>query len=180
MSRAEFEPAVFWCKSDVIEARLSRVIDDSLERVWAALTDPQHLVQWLAPGAIELRLGGAATLNFADSGIVIDSTVTALEPPHVLEYSWSGPGEPDRPVRWEIEAAGEQTRLTLTLGVPANEDAGRACAGWAAHLEMLAAALAGAPVRFPFELFKSARDAYRSQLAAQPQRLVPGEARPAP
>jgi uncharacterized protein YndB with AHSA1/START domain len=168
MSEPEFEPAMFTRKGEVMEARLSRVLDDSLERVWAALTEPQHLVQWLAPGEIELRPGGAATLNFADSGIVIDSTVTAIEPLHLLEYSWSGPGEPDRPVRWEIEPAGEAVRLDLTLVLPADEDAGRACAGWAAHLEMLAAALAGAPMKFPFEIFKAARDAYRSQMAAEP------------
>lgn len=31
---------------------------------------------------------------------------------------------------------------------------------------MLAAALAGVPIKFPFETFKAARDAYRVQLAA--------------
>jgi hypothetical protein len=56
-------------------------------------------------------------------------------------------------------------RLVLTLSVPDGEDAGRSAAGWAAHLEMLAAALAGAPIKFPFEVFKAARDSYRAQLA---------------
>src|SRR5665213_4318841 len=113
---------MFTRKGDVIEARLSRVFDDDVERVWAALTEPQHLVQWLAPGEIELRAGGAARLNFTDSGIVIDSTVTAIDPLHLLEYSWSGPGKPDRPVRWEIEPAGEAVQLDLTLVLPADED----------------------------------------------------------
>lgn len=168
MSEPEFEPALFTRKREVMEVRLSRVFDDDVERVWAALTEPQHLVQWLAPGEIELCAGGAARLNFTDSGIVIDSTVTAIEPLHLLEYSWSGPGEPHRPVRWEIQPEGEAVRLDLTLVLPADEDAGRACAGWAAHLEMLAAALAGVPMKFPLEIFKEARDAYRAQLAAQP------------
>jgi len=30
---------------------------------------------------------------------------------------------------------------------------------------MLAALLAGAPMKFPFEVFKAARDAYRAELA---------------
>jgi uncharacterized protein YndB with AHSA1/START domain len=167
MTQPEFEPAKFTRKGDVIEARLSVMLDEHLERVWAALTEPRHLVQWLAPGEIELRPGGAARLNFADSGIVIDSTVTAIKLLHLLEYSWSGPGEPTRPVRWELEPVGPMVRLDLTLSVPASEDAGRACAGWAAHLEMLAAALAGIPIKFPFELFKAAREAYRAQLAAE-------------
>ncbi len=168
MSEPELDPPTFTRKGDRVVARLSRVLDDDVERVWAALTEPQYLIQWLAPGEIELRPGGAARLNFTDSGIVIDSTVTAIEPLHLLEYSWSGPGEPDRPVRWEIQPEGEAVRLDLTLVLPADEDAGRACAGWAAHLEMLAAALAGVPMKFPLEIFKETQDAYRAQLAAQP------------
>ncbi|HEY1414751.1 MAG TPA: SRPBCC family protein [Caulobacteraceae bacterium] len=159
------EPARFTRKADIIEVQIRRRLEDDLDRVWAAMTEPEHLVQWLAPGRIELRVGGAARLNFEDSGIVIDSTVTAFEPPRLLAYSWSAPGEPDRPVRWELEPDGDAVQLMLTLCLPAGEDAGRACAGWEAHLEMLAAELAGAPMKFPFELFKAARDAYRTQLA---------------
>jgi uncharacterized protein YndB with AHSA1/START domain len=166
MSEALFGKARFHRDGDIMEARLSRVLDDSLDRVWAALTESEELVKWLAPGSIELWEGGAAKLNFADSGIVIDSKVTAIEPLSVLEYSWSGPGEPLRPVRWEIRPKGDEVALDLTLRMPAGEDAGRSCAGWDAHLEMLAAALAGVPIKFPFELFKAARDAYRSDLAA--------------
>lgn len=50
-------------------------------------------------GTIELRAGGQARLNFTDSGIVIDSTVTSFEPEQIIEYSWSGPGEPLRTLR---------------------------------------------------------------------------------
>ena len=166
MSETLFGKARFRRDGDVMEAKLSRVLDDSLDRVWAALTESEELVKWLAPGTIDSWEDGAAKLNFTDSGIVIDSKVTAIEPLSVLEYSWSGPGEPLRPVRWEIRPKGDEVALDLTLRMPASEDAGRACAGWDAHLEMLAAALAGVPIKFPFELFKAARDAYRVELAA--------------
>jgi uncharacterized protein YndB with AHSA1/START domain len=165
MSGPDFLPATFSRKGDVIEGRLSLMLDNHVEEVWDALTDPIRLVEWLAPGEIELRRGGAARLQFIDSGIVIDSTVSAVEPRRLLEYSWSGPGEPVRPLRWTLEPIGAAVRLTLTLRLPADEDAGRAMAGWAAHLEMLAAALASVPVKFPFEVFKAAREAYRAQLA---------------
>lgn len=146
------------------QATLERLIPQPPEAVWAMLTDPAKFVDWLAPGEIELRAGGAAKLNFVDSGIVIDSTVTAFEPERVLEYSWSGPGEPERPVRYEIEPAGGDTRLVLTLTTPDSEDIARSCAGWEAHLMMLLAAIEGVPIKFPFERFQATRAEYNKQL----------------
>jgi uncharacterized protein YndB with AHSA1/START domain len=147
------------------QGRLERLFEQDQNSVWAMLTVPEKLAEWLAPGTIELRLGGAAKLNFTDSGTVIDSTVTAIDPPRLLEYSWSSPGEPARPVRWETQATGNGTRLTLSVGVPQNEDIARACAGWEAHLMMLLAAIEGVPIKFPFERFKSTREAYKAQVA---------------
>ena len=148
-----------------VRARLERVIEHDQGAVWAALTDPAQLPQWLAPGAISLVPGGEAKLNFIDSGTVIDSVVTAVEAPRLLEYSWSGPGEPTRPVRWETIPEGAATRVTLTVTTPEGEDAARACAGWVAHLEMLAAAMEGVPMKFPFDRFKAAREVYKARLA---------------
>lgn len=148
------------------EARLERILEHDQAAVWIMLTDPAELPKWLAPGEIELREGGRAKLDFEDSGTVIDSTVTAVEAPRLLEYSWSGPGEPTRPVRWEVIPEGGETRLVLTLGVPASEDVARACAGWEAHLQMLLAALEGVPIRFPFERFKETREAYKGLIPA--------------
>lgn len=150
------------------EVRLVRQFEHPPQLIWAALTQPARLAQWLAPGEIELKPGGAARLDFQDSGIVIDSRVTAYAPGRLLEYSWSGPGEPLRPVRWELEAAECGVRLTLTLELPIVEDVARACAGWEAHLEMLAAALEGVPIKFPFETFKAQREAYKAKLGLAP------------
>jgi uncharacterized protein YndB with AHSA1/START domain len=122
-------------------------------------------MEWLAPGEIELRKGGAAKLNFTDSGTVIDSTVSEFEPPSLLEYSWSSPGEPTRPVRWETAPVTGGTRLTLTLQIPEDEDIARSCAGWEAHLMMLLAAIEGVPIKFPFERFQATREAYKSIIA---------------
>lgn len=152
--------------SDRVSVTLTRHLDHSAARLWTFLTDPTLLPQWLAPGEIEPRAGGRARLDFADSGTVIDSAVSEYDPGAVLEYSWSSPGEPPRPVRWSLDIEGpEACRLTLRLTCPADEDAGRSAAGWEAHLEMLAAALEGVPIRFPFERFKAAREAYRARLA---------------
>lgn len=165
MSISEQELGTIEKSGNQYRARLVRDIDHDLATVWSMLTDADKFVDWLAPGEIEPRRGGAAKLNFVDSGIVIDSTVSEYDPPKCLEYSWSGPGEPDRPVRWELQATDDsRTRLVLTLGLPADEDVARSCAGWEAHLMMMLAALEGVPIKFPFERFQETRAAYNALL----------------
>lgn len=175
MAKGEYLTAEFSIGSQAVVAGLSVTLDAPVGEVWDALTSPERLPKWLAPGRIDLRVGGVIRLEFAEGGVVIDSTVTEIDPPRVLAYSWSGPGAPRRPVRWVLEPIGQTTHLTLKLCIPASEDAARAVAGWAAHLEMLSAALAGAPIRFPLQAFTAARAAYAGQLAqlARRQFVVP-------
>lgn len=146
--------------------RIARLFPHAPGKLWEALTKPEKLVQWLAPGKIDLVKGGAAKLAFADSGIVIDSTVTDIQPPNVIAYSWSSPGEPDRPLRFESRIVPGATELTLTVKIPDDEDAARTAAGFEAHLEMLAAALEDVPIKFPFQQFKVMRESYKETLVA--------------
>lgn len=132
--------------------------------VWRMLTDAAGLAQWIAPGSIEPRKDGRAHIDFQDSGIVIDSRVLEFDAPRVLAYSWSSGNQPLRPLRWELDEAPDGTRLVLTVSTPAGEDPAKACAGFEGHLEMLAAALEGVPIKFPFDLFLEARTAYNKQL----------------
>lgn len=156
----------FSCQNGIMRIQIRGRFDATPERLWRAITEPADLLQWLAPGTIGLEVGGRAQLDFADSGIAIDSIVTAVEPGNLLEYGWNGPSEPVRPLRWVITPGDDDVELTLTLEQPAHEDAARAAAGWAAHLEMLAAALADVPIHFPFAVFKTAREAYGEPVAA--------------
>lgn len=153
-------------KNGGTEAKITRRLKHPAPSVWAMLTQAERLPLWLAPGSIDMRIGGAAKLNFVDSGIVIDSKVTAFEPQRTLAYAWGRTGDPHRPVRWTLINHGFETDLTLTLGIPAGEDVARSCAGWEAHLEMLEAALEGVPIKFPFERFKASREAYKAMLPA--------------
>jgi len=155
---------------DFIVGRLTRRFDQAPGVVWRMMTEPQSLPLWLAAGRIELKLGGAVRLDFEGSGAAIDSEVLGLEDGTMLEFSWndlgSQPGEPLRPVRWDLAADGAGSQLTVAIKTPHGEDPGRACAGWEAHLAMLGAALAGAPIDFPFEVFKAAREAYKPKVDA--------------
>ena len=147
---------------DGFEAQLKRVFGHDRDAVWRMLTEPQALCQWLAPGSIELRAEGAVRIDFADSGTTIESSVLQLDPPRLLEYSWSNGDEPERPLRWELDVVEGGTELTLTLRLPAAEDVAKACAGFDAHLEMLAAALEGVPIRFPLDYYLKRRHAYEA------------------
>lgn len=148
------------------QGRLTRQFDHPASKVWGMLTESPLMAQWLSAGTIEQRQGGKVRIDFVDSGIVIDSSVTAFQAGKLLEYSWSSGNEPQRPLRWELAPTAEGTQLTLTVGVPAGEDAAKACAGFEGHLEMLAAALEGVPIKFPFETYMKARAGYKTMLGA--------------
>lgn len=153
---------------DAFVVRLEQYIEHGQTSVWYMLTEPGPLAQWLAPGTVDLRPGGRISLDFSESGATIDSVIRDLDPPRVLEYSWSSGNEPERPLRWELEPLnGSSTRLTLTLRLPAEEDIARAAAGWDTHLEMLLAALESVPIRFPVDHFREARNRYRDHVARQ-------------
>ena len=145
---------------DYIKGVITMGVDHTPAEVWEVLTQPVHLTNWLAPGVIDLRVGGAVRLDFEQSGVAINSQVKALRPLESISFSWSAPGEPERPIEWAITPKETGSEVRLTVQVPHAEDAARACAGWAAHLEMLAAALEGAAAKFSNETFKSCRAAY--------------------
>ena len=146
------------------EGRMQRHFQHPPRVVWRMLTEPQGIAQWLAPGTLDLQQGGRVHIDFGDSGVTIDSTVLEVDPPQLLSYSWSGKDQPHRPLRWTLTAVDDGTDLVLTLGLPAGEDIAKACAGFEAHLEMLAAALEGVPIRFPFDLYLAKRRAYQELL----------------
>ena len=162
MAEADAELGTIKRTHGCFEARLERLLEHDQNTVWTMLTDPARLPEWLAPGELSMRKGGPAKLNFPESGTVIDSSVSAIDPPRLIEYSWSGPGEPERPVRWETAPHDGGTRLVLTLRIPETEDVARSCAGWEAHLQMLLAAIEGVPIKFPFDRFKATREAYKA------------------
>jgi uncharacterized protein YndB with AHSA1/START domain len=131
--------------------RYERRLDHPIERVWAALTEPSELRGWLADADLELVEAGRVQLrwlNTDDAGdsAVADGTVTALDPPRLLELDT----DPHGILRWELRRADGGTALTFTVSVPApNGGVDLARAGWHIHLEHLADALDGRPVDWP-------------------------------
>jgi len=135
-------------REDDYQLRFERHLPQPIERVWAALTTPAQLAQWFAPGEIALTLGGEIHLAFEDGDGVIDGEVTALEPPRLLEFTWTDHGKDLGIVRWELAARDDGTSLVLihTISDTARDFGLPALAGWTMMLDRLAALLAGQPV----------------------------------
>jgi uncharacterized protein YndB with AHSA1/START domain len=113
-------------------------------RVWASLTDPALLREW-APFDADASLAKAGnTVNLTTVGApaphVTATTVTRADPAKRLEFNWGG-----HDLRWELEAVGTGTRLTLWTTIPKNFIA-MGAAGWHICLDVLDRALSGAPI----------------------------------
>jgi uncharacterized protein YndB with AHSA1/START domain len=117
---------------------LVRELRHSPEKVWQALTDPAHLREW-APFVADGSLGTAgATVNLTWMAAPrpIETTVTRADAPRLLEYN---------DIRWELEAFGGGTRLTLWHGIDRRFIAWGA-AGWHISLDVLERLLTGEPI----------------------------------
>ncbi|HKW98053.1 MAG TPA: SRPBCC domain-containing protein [Bryobacteraceae bacterium] len=107
------------------------------EKVWQALTDPVHLREW-APFEVDGNLGTLGTVNLTWAGTTqaLPTTVTRAEAPDVLEYG---------DTRWELEAFGGGTRLTLWHKIDRRFISWGA-AGWHISFDVLDRFLAGEPI----------------------------------
>jgi uncharacterized protein YndB with AHSA1/START domain len=123
---------------------LVRELHHSPEKVWQALTDPAHLREW-APFDADRSLGTAGnTVKLTTVGApaphVTETIVTRADVPKVLEYKWGG-----NDMRWELEALGGGTRLTLWTSINRRFIA-MGAAGWHICFDVLDRLLAGRPI----------------------------------
>ncbi len=117
---------------------LVRELRHSPEKVWQALTDPAQLREW-APFVVDENLGtvGATVkLTWVGNPMPIDTKVTRAEAPKVLEFG---------DIRWELEARGTGTRVTLWHSIDRRFISWGA-AGWHISFDVLERNLAGEPL----------------------------------
>jgi uncharacterized protein YndB with AHSA1/START domain len=150
--------------------RFERRLNHRIGTVWAALTEPDQLQQWLAfPAEIELRVGGR--VHLVPGQLTVDSTVTALDPPHRLEYGWHDRSNENVKVRWELTPHDGGTRLVFTEAFPtALADADRVSGGpaelaaWHLVLDRLEATLNGQQPNLSTDGFDAHLDRYTRTL----------------
>jgi hypothetical protein len=117
---------------------LVRELRHAPEKVWQALTDPAHLREWApfdADGSLG-TVGATVNLTWVGTGRPQVTTVTRAEAPEVLEYG---------DIRWELEAFGGGTHLTLWHSIDRRFISWGA-AGWHICFDVLDHLLAGTPI----------------------------------
>ena len=145
------------------QLRFERHLKHPVEKVWAALTDPEHRDQWLALSESAPRPDDRLPVVHAPVPARQPGTVRTVEPPRLLEYSWRTETGHEEPVRWELFPEADGTRLVLTHtvrrpiplgfginvqnGVMTNRLAG-SLAGWHVQIAGLLRVLAGQPCRY--------------------------------
>lgn len=134
---------------------LERLLPGSIDRVWAYLTESDLRRQWLAAGTMEMRIGAPVELVWRNSELMenpgerpegfgeehrMASEITGLDPPYRLSISWGSTGG----VTFALEPVGDMVRFTVThRRIPDRSIMLNVSAGWHAHLDVLAARLAG-------------------------------------
>lgn len=153
---------------------LVRDLSHPPEKVWRAITEPEHLREW-APFDADRSLGAkGATAKLTTVGapqpMVAQTQVKRAEAPKLLEYNWGG-----QDIRWELEPlAGGRTRLTLWHNINRNFIS-MGAAGWHICLDVLDHALSGDPIgrivgpdAMKFEGWQRLNAEYAAQFGVKP------------
>jgi uncharacterized protein YndB with AHSA1/START domain len=153
------------------EIRFQRLLPGPIENVWFYLTDAKKRGEWLASGPMDLRVGGKVSLRFKhaelsphqapppekyrkmdDEGHRAEETITELDPPRRLAFTWGGTSE----VVFELASReGGKVLLTLThRRLPDDAERTGAAGGWHCHLTVLAEKLEGRTPPAFWDLFR--------------------------
>jgi len=157
---------------------LVRELPHAPEKVWQALTDPAHLREW-APFEADGSLAAVgATVKLTTIGAPrpqVSETRVKRADSRVLEYNWGG-----NDIRWELEALGGGTRLTLWHNIDRRFISWGA-AGWHVCLDVLERLLAGRPIgrivgpeAMKLEGWQRLTDEYGKQFGVETPGWAPG------
>jgi uncharacterized protein YndB with AHSA1/START domain len=135
---------------DTADLRYERRYPRPIETVWAALTEPARLADWLGEALVEPYVGGRYEL-FIDRKRPMTGRVLTWQKPTLLEFTWDTGDAPASVVRCELTPDGDGTRLVFLHKGVGFVWIGLVLPGWHVHLERLDSLLAGAvePMSMP-------------------------------
>ena len=129
---------------------LERSYSHPIDRLWSALTNVQEISAWMKyPVTWDGKVGERFLIEFGCDDESIDGLVTEATEGKVFSYTWG-----DGIVKWEIEEAGEGTRLKFShSGVPTSYAIGVG-AGWHAFIDHLGSHLDGLKVEDNYKVLE--------------------------
>lgn len=153
------------------QLRFTRTLRHPPEKVWRALTEPEHLRAWF-PSRIDGERAAGAPLRFVfeeDEGPVIEGEMLVYDPPSRLELRWG-----DDVLRFELRPAGAGTVLTFLATFDEHGRAARDGAGWHACLDLLEHHLDGGPApRRPEERWAEVHPRYVERFGPEASTIGP-------
>jgi uncharacterized protein YndB with AHSA1/START domain len=151
---------------------LVRELRHSPEKVWQALTDPAQLREW-APFEVDgnlSKVGATVKLTWVGTNTPLETTVKRADAPKVLEYN---------DIRWELEASGGGTRLTLWTSID-RRFISMGAAGWHVAFDVLDHLLNGTSIgriaggdAMKFEGWQRLNAEYAKQFGVEPPSWSP-------
>jgi uncharacterized protein YndB with AHSA1/START domain len=151
--------------------RFRRRFTHGPEKVWRAVSEPDHLEAWF-PTTIEGEPVAGAVLRFSfreNEAPPFEGEMVAFDPPTSMEFRW---GE-DR-LRFELHPDGGGTVLDFTVRLGELGKAARDGAGWHACLDLLECDVARrTPPWTNPERWRQVRHAYIQRFGPEASRLGP-------
>ena len=148
--------------------RFTRRLAHPPDKVWRAVTEPEHLAAWFPQRIVgEWRVG--ARLQFVSDFGTFDGEVLAFEPPRILEFRWG-----TDTIRLEIAPDARGSRLTLVDTIDELGKAARDAAGWHECLDNLEVDLGGQqPTWRPGERWQAVHPSYVEQFGPEASTIGP-------
>jgi uncharacterized protein YndB with AHSA1/START domain len=120
--------------------RFTRRLAHPHEKVWRAVTEPEHLAVWFPQEIVGDREAGAPLRFVSSAGEGFDGQMLVFDPPSVMEFTWG-----TDQLRIELRPDGGGTLLTLADTFGDLGKAARDAAGWHECLDRLVSDLDGTP-----------------------------------
>jgi uncharacterized protein YndB with AHSA1/START domain len=148
--------------------RFTRRLAHPPEKVWRALTEPEHLEAWF-PQRIVGYWAVGGHLRFVSEFGDFDGEVLAFQPPSLLEFRWG-----TDTIRLEVAGDAQGSVLTLIDTIDELGKAARDAAGWHECLDRLEYALAGtAPSWAPGERWQAVHGTYVERFGPEAATIGP-------
>ena len=170
-------PDAYGALSEPATLTIQRMLPGPIERVWSYLIDSDLRRKWLAAGEMEMKVGAPFELVWRNSELTdppgkrpegfgeehrMESRITELDPPRKLAFTW-GKGSGD--VSFELEPRAGKVLLTVVhRRLPDRGMMVGVSTGWHAHLDMLAARLAGEESEPFWDRFNRLRTEYNRRI----------------